>query len=427
MGLILIIFIGASYAWLTQVLSSSKSTTYKVGTFSLMLDDTSGTGIELLSTVPVSDEVGLKTSPYTFTLTNNGTVESGYTIYLDDVELVGDETRMLDSFVRYHLTKDDIVLNTALLSEIGTNPNRILESGTMQPNETHTYDLRLWIDSLATNEVMNTTFRGKIRVVAEQVVGTRPPTDEVYFTFNAQRGSIDDYDSENGPKDVVIPSEINGVTIKSIDHNAFQKKALTSVVLPENLTSIGNFSFEGNNLTEVVIPDSVTNIGGSSFANNDLASVSISKNATTIGGSAFSSNELEQVSIPGKVVSIGSSAFAGNQLTSVVIQDGIQEISLAAFQNNKIKTLILPDSITSIGNFAFQNNQLESVVLSSNITSIGNGAFRKNASSNKALASIINPSGNSFAWKDILGGTVDATFVTGVVPHNNGDVVVSAS
>ena len=44
---------------------------------------------------------------------------------------------------------------------------------------------------------------------------------------------------------------------------------LTSVIIPNSVTSIGNYAFgHGNQLTSVVIPDSVISIGEGAFYGN---------------------------------------------------------------------------------------------------------------------------------------------------------------
>ena len=163
-----ILLIGTTYAWLTLTLNGTKTSIIKAGTLSLVLDEENSIGINLEDLVPVRDSVGLGYEAYTFKLKNDGTLPSNYTIYLDDVKLETGEKRMLDKYVKYSLTKDGVA-TTQLLTKIGENPNRILDSGVIEKDTTHTYTLRLWIDQDADNGVMGTTFRGKLRVEATQV------------------------------------------------------------------------------------------------------------------------------------------------------------------------------------------------------------------------------------------------------------------
>ena len=70
------------------------------------------------------------------------------------------------------------------------------------------------------------------------------------------------------------------------------------------MTTIGNWTFGHNQLSSVTIPDSVTSIGVRAFASNQLTTVIIGNNVT-IDSDAFASNLLISVTI-GSVVNINS-------------------------------------------------------------------------------------------------------------------------
>ena len=170
---LVLLLIGGTYAWLQITVSGTKTNILRAGKLSLKLNDELSNGISLKNTVPMSDTKGMKTPEYTFTLTNDGTVESYYTIYLDDVALGMDEKRMEDKFVKYALEKVTPSDGTTtavptLLTASNINGERVLDSGVIKAGETNSYKLQLWINSTATTEVMNTIFYGKIRVEATQ-------------------------------------------------------------------------------------------------------------------------------------------------------------------------------------------------------------------------------------------------------------------
>lgn len=169
-----ILLLGVSYAWLTLILSGTKTNVLKAGTLSLVLDDTMGDGILLEKQMPITDEEGTSLNPYTFILTNDGTIDSEYTIYLDDIALEDNEVRMSDSVVKYQLIRDENVKTTNLLNTTGENPNRVLDTGIIPPGTSYTYKLKLWIDKDAENEVMGNVFKGQIRILATQVIEPIP-------------------------------------------------------------------------------------------------------------------------------------------------------------------------------------------------------------------------------------------------------------
>ena len=95
---------------------------------------------------------------------------------------------------------------------------------------------------------------------------------------------------------------------------------ITSITLPEGLTSIEDEAFSGCNLTSITIPESVTSIGKSAFdICSGLTSAIISPKVTLIGEYAFyDCSGLIMVTIPPNVTSIGEYAFYGCSLISVV-------------------------------------------------------------------------------------------------------------
>ena len=72
---------------------------------------------------------------------------------------------------------------------------------------------------------------------------------------------------------------------------------LTSITIPDSVTSIGSFAFFGcSSLTSVVIPDSVTSIGDYAFSGcSKLTSIVIPDSVTSIGGWAFYCSSLTNV------------------------------------------------------------------------------------------------------------------------------------
>ena len=462
--LILILVIGGTYAWFTLQLNGTKVNVLKAGTLSLILNDENSVGINSEKAVPMLDEVGETMNPYHFTLENQSDIASEYTIYLDDINLEETETRMDDAKVKYQLVKDE-TKTTALLNTIGTHPNRVLDTGTIDGNTTITYDLRLWIDENAGNEVMGQTVKTKIRVVATQStkIQDNNTTSKECFTFDSSTGKISGFTCNQGNSqglpivtDLVIPETIDGNAVTTIGYYAFAGKNLTSVTIPDSVTTIDAGAFSHNQLTEVTIPEGVTIIMGSTFLDNQLTNVVLPNGVTQILSSAFENNKLSSLTIPDTVTVIGSNAFNNNQLSdedafiyqrngdgsinntlligyggakreNVIIPNNVTIIKDYAFYGNQLTSITIPNSVTEIWDSAFTNNNLTNIIIPSSVIDISNNAIEKSTDSNANLVKIVNQTGKSFDWQSITGGSTTATFVTGTIAHAAGNIIVSAS
>ena len=211
---------------------------------------------------------------------------------------------------------------------------------------------------------------------------------------------------------------IEGYT--SIGSNAFQGSSLTSVLIPNSVTSIGFFSFQGClGLTSITIPNSVTNIIIYAFHScSNLSSVTFEPTSqiTDIGGYSFANcSSLSSITIPDSVTSIGADAFASSGLTTVTISaatgatlnKAVPATNIDFFGKSGVNTVLPPPpppvtftgsgeltasivnegigaattviivGYTSIGMIAFENKpQITSITIPNSVTSIGVGAFQ---------------------------------------------------
>ena len=118
--------------------------------------------------------------------------------------------------------------------------------------------------------------------------------------------TITGYNIEGGT-DVVIPSQIDGKTVVAIGYNAFT----TYGVIP-TLTAYNNdykvslLSYNSNNnyavkplaslaglgITSVIIPNTITSIGFQAFMNNEIISITFPDTPVTLGCGVFSGNPI---------------------------------------------------------------------------------------------------------------------------------------
>ena len=421
---------------------------------------------------------------HNFSLVTTSNIEIHSKISLEIITLP-DELKH-ESF-RWNLYKDSTQISSGSFQNATVGTDLLLTPYETITTTKSNYTLYIWIDGEHYDNPLTMggkTFEFKLKLEASQQDYT---TAEECFVFDESSGTITDYLCYSGNSnglptvtDVVIPSSINGVSVKTIGEAAFRGNKLTSVVLPDSVTAIeysafssnnltsvvisdsvttiGAYAFESNNLTSVVIPDSVTGIRNSAFQNNNLTSVVIPDSVTTIEGNTFYKNNLTSVVIPNSVTKIGAYAFQYNNLTSVVIPDSVTTIGDSAFASNKLTSVVIPDSVTRINSYSFNSNKLTSVVIPDSVTTIGDSAFESNnltsvyigansnliettginqyafTSSNRTstsngttyvdnpnLTTIYNNSGKKFKWYYVTQGRNNSTedaynFITGTVP-----------
>ena len=164
--IVLILTILVSYAYFATELNGTEGIV-KVGELELVLDETSK-GISIDNAIGISDSEGLSLDGSTFKLINNGSKSVDYTIYLDDNTIEETDTRIDDKYLKYNLNKNGKDSGATLLTRIGSNPNRILDSGTIEGKSTNEYSLILWITDEVDGNYSGQVFSGKLRVEVSQ-------------------------------------------------------------------------------------------------------------------------------------------------------------------------------------------------------------------------------------------------------------------
>ncbi|MGN0973745.1 MAG: leucine-rich repeat protein, partial [Bacilli bacterium] len=193
LGLFLLVF-GISYALFSVTLSGKKINKITTGKLELELLNESGNTIEgetigLENAVPITDEEGNETVPYTFTLKNSGTLDAEYSITLEDLELAADEERLDDKYVKYTLKRGDNPANqytTQTSINLSYIKDRILDAGVIKKGQSISYQLYLWLDYDADNEAMNKVFSTNLKVEGNQDTTSSASRAIIYRDINGE-------------------------------------------------------------------------------------------------------------------------------------------------------------------------------------------------------------------------------------------------
>ena len=240
--------------------------------------------------------------------------------------------------------------------------------------------------------------------------------------------------------DVVIPEEIEGVTVRVIGSSAFSwKKSLKSVImadsivsimrgafsyctelesvkLPLNLKGIGVDAFRNcENLKQTEFPPNLESIYYGAFAGCVFPEINIPDSLATIEGWGLICTDMTEITLPKGMRILRRAPFSGfKSLKNIYVESGnscfksvdgvlysanndciyaypqarteesyeilygTQTIEQYAFYNTgNLKNISMPDTVTDIENYAFLNSGITSVEISDKVEYIREGTFSK--------------------------------------------------
>lgn len=257
-------------------------------------------------------------------------------------------------------------------------------------------------------------------VVATPALAYDAQVDGIYYNFNTTDGTATvtylktgSYSGRYGSGynnasaytgDVIIPKTVtyNETTyqVVAIDAQAFEYcKNLTSVTIPEGVTTIGSAAFQScTGLISVTIPEGVTTIGRSAFYQcSGLTTVTIPKSVTEIDSYAFNyCSGLTKVIISDISawcnISFDDGASnplyyakhlysdAGTEITNIVVPEGIEKLAYTFINCEGLASVAIPASVTDINISTFSGcTNLTKVTLNSNAIASKAGTYNSSS------------------------------------------------
>ncbi len=188
--------------------------------------------------------------------------------------------------------------------------------------------------------------------------------------------SIDAYSGSEGTS-----SNTDTYLEDEVPESAFDgKNGLTSLILPNSITSIGKDALNGcSGLDQITIPNSVASIGDWAFEYCSLTDVTIPNSVITMGEGVFSNCvKLSSVTLSNSLQSISRKTFQYcSSLTNVEVPESVASIKYAAFREcENLKTVSIPGSVTLIEQEAFEwCENLESVYVYAQTPSVVGSSY----------------------------------------------------
>ena len=371
----IILALGVTTAWFTW--NSTTNTDVSFNVEGLDITYTGDANVLNKTLYPTMYMTNTDNIIHKFSLVTTSNIDIYTKISLDIIKL---DDNLKDVSFRWNLYKEDTSIVSGNFSNATVGSDLLLtqtEKITITPTN---YTLYIWIDGENYNNPLamgGKEFYFKLKLEAGQQDYTTP---EECFTFDESTGMITNYLCYEGNDkgkptitDVVIPSNINGVTV----------------------TSIGR---EDGSLAYDYQDDNIRLI------DNENAKKYVAKPMVTIHRSG---------------------AFENKELTSVVLPDTITEIGNSVFKKNNITSITIPSGVTSIGNYAFQGNNLTTIYIGKNskLSSLGYSAFYSDPSSNPNLKTIYNLGSKSLDWNYAITKSSGTAFVSGTVTTSDGRII----
>ena len=440
-----LVLIGVTYAYYRIAKTQTNSNVIGTRTCldTTLTEETSE--IVLSDAFPISDEDGLKQSPFTFTLTNNCDSYLKVTIALVSEYRTSTNTAYLkDNYVKSNLstkgTNDgsSVILSTLSLGEVDTNTEGyVLKTTGLKNKEVKSFDLRLWLDSETTNEQgLNKTWKGKIVV---SVVAADEPAPAPNGWYEAGSGTLLASLRDNNTLKTPITTPGSEVSAHTKDDVESQSTSVSSTYQAYYITYGTGYEANGTkfNLTGAAVTSDTYANSYSSLVGKYLVSYSIPNTGSSTAGTMKTTTNLSSVYY---VVSATQESFTYKQITSnkntteallasTVDDYGTSYYFRGAVKNNYVEFANKCWRIVRITG----DGSVKLVLHNDNTTKVANPCSSANNSSNAAFArysgtrykSAFNTDYNDNAYIGFMYGTAGASDYASAHANTNKSTILT--
>ena len=176
-------------------------------------------------------------------------------------------------------------------------------------------------------------------------------------------------------------ADIDGVLFNKENRSLLSFPAASKIdySIPQGIVEIGPYAFSATPIKRIVLPDSMKTIGDSAFKFcMNLHDIEISEGVISIGNCAFEGcSGLSQLDLPESITYIGERAFCDCIFQNIELPSGISSVEQGLFWNcSRLDKITIPDGVISIGDSAFWScKNLCECILPDGLVSIGDFAF----------------------------------------------------
>ena len=334
-----ICIIGVSFAWFRLYLSQNENNTLVSRTCfnTTLTEDTSK--ISLTDAFPITDEDGLKQTPFTFTIKNNCNSYVKVYITIDSTYRESTNTSYLkDNYMKVNIspkgttTGKSVILGSQTLTDLENNRKGyiIINTG-LKANEEKSYDLKIWMDSAVTTEQgLNKTWSGKIVVVSN--ASNKPTFAETILANNEVKTPI------TTPGAAISTADEALLTSAEDDYGTsyYFRGAVTNnyVEFANKCWKIVRVGGDGS-VKLILHNDNTAKTANPCAAANNSASAAFARYSGSTYKSAFNANYNDNAYVGFKYGTVGASGYASahaNTNNSTILTN------LETWYNNNLKT-----------------------------------------------------------------------------------------
>ena len=199
-------------------------------------------------------------------------------------------------------------------------------------------------------------------------------TDGRFHYYLSKSNGAGVYQYVGDEEEVVIPSEIEGVTVQLVSNGCFRENnTLRKVEIPDSVTALGSYAFYYcSNLEEISMPENLISIGMLTFSSCEkLDGFTLAESLEKIGLYAFRDcSSLTSIVIPNKITELDGAFEGCASLKNVTLPEGLVNLDSYAFEDcTLLEEIVLPESLTEIGYYTFEGcTSLTSITIPKNVT-----------------------------------------------------------
>lgn len=139
---------------------------------------------------------------------------------------------------------------------------------------------------------------------------------------------------------------------------------LTSLILPEDLSSLWELNLGGHQLTNIVLPAGMRSLKELNLMENRLTSLVLPEGLTQLKFLDISGNQLTNITFPDKgLANLEILYLSENQLTNIILPAGMRSLKWLGIRDLQLTNLTMPVGLSSLENIDLHKTPLSRLLV----------------------------------------------------------------